>query len=111
MGVFKEEIIDLEHMWHKQVPVYLDSCDRGVMATPEVKARMREIVTSLPGMAKPIWKFDHGKVTQREYKSTVEWGGGDATEVRLLYVNDRPHKKEFFSIHLKSVRMPNGEDY
>ena len=108
MGVFKEEIIDLEQYAKKQVQIYLDSCDYGIRATQSIKNRMREIILSLPNMAKPVWKMD-GNTIQRDYRSVVEWGGGDATEVHVLYVNDKLRKKEYFSIDLHAIRVSDDD--
>ena len=44
------------------------------------------------------------------YRSVVEWGGGDATEVRVLYVNDKLRKKEYFSIDLHAIQV-SDDDY
>lgn len=105
MGVFKEEVGALEWLARKQVRIYPDSADYGVYATKSVRNTVRWAIQNLPGnMAKPLWKFDHANITQRFYETTVEWGGGDATHIHVLYVNDRPKQKEFFSISLNPVR-------
>lgn len=105
MGVFKEEIRLLEDLYKRQVQIYGDAIDYGVIATPRTKNTMRDIITSLPGMAKPIWKSNALNMIQRTYESTVEWGGGDATKVCVHYVNDIPYKKEFFTIDMRAIRV------
>lgn len=109
MGVFKEEVNYLEGLVAQQKRIYSDSIDYGVSATDEIKNQVRETLQALPGATencpagKPVWKSEAGNVTQRLYKSRVKWSMEDGVAIGILYVNDRPRKKEYFTIGLLPI--------
>jgi len=98
MGVFKEEVNALEDLAKKQVRIYPDSCDFGVVATDEVKDTMRWVIKSLLELdeSEIVWRMDANGVTQRQYRLTVYFSLEDGITFNVLYFRDR--KNEYFSI-------------
>lgn len=105
MGVFKEEVNALEDLAKRQVRIYPDSCDFGVIATDEVKDTMRWVIKSLLELdeSRVVWKMDTLGVTQRQYELTVYFSIEDGVTFDVLYYKDR--KNEYFSI--SSKRAPS----
>lgn len=103
MSVFKEEVDELENLARRQRQIYSDACDYGILATPEIKDSMRRLLKTLPDV-RVTWKSNK-PIVQRTYESVICWSGEDGTKVRIHYANDKPRKKEYFSIDLERANF------
>jgi len=95
-----EELHDLEELALHQQRVYPDSEEKGVFANDVIKGRkagewLREIIHTLlrlPGSE--IYYRSDGPKIERSYLLQID----EKKKIRILYVNDRPNKKDYFSI-------------
>lgn len=113
MGVFKEEVGALEDLFRKQVRIYPDACDFGVLATPEIKDTMRWVLESLLPLEgnRVVNKVTRPDYVERRYALIVYWSPGDGIIANVVYVNDKTRKKEFFEIDLHPIHGGEEEDY
>lgn len=108
MGIFKEEARYLEDMEKFQIPIYTDACDRGIFATEEVKAQMKETIQTLLDLTHSYieWGTDNAGI-QRVYNLLIIWeADGEmvyGTQYKVGYYKDRD--AEFFSIDSKRVEL------
>lgn len=100
MSMFKEEIRYLEDLARRQVRIYSDACDEGILATPEIKRDMCNVLTTLLNLegSRIIDRQDRPNYVARTYHLEIQWTKCDWTTISLAYINDRRAKKEFFTI-------------
>lgn len=100
MGMFKEEIRYLEDLAKQQVRIYSDACDTGVLATPEIKRDMRDILETLLSLegSKVIGRQNDSFCVSRDYHLEIQWSKSEWTAISVAYINDKRAKKEFFTV-------------
>lgn len=108
MGVFKEEVYQLQSWSHRQERIYEDACDYGILATDEIKKRMKEILLALPELV-VTEKINSRTQICRQYNSKVWWEPGNGVNIGIGYVKDLQRKKEFFTIYMVNLHTSEEE--
>lgn len=112
MSVFKEEIRALEDLWQRQVRIYPDAADYGVLATNKIKETTRWVLKSLMSLGgnSSVHKIDHPGYVERKYRLTVYWSESEGTTAIVTYINDKQRAKEFFTIELHNTFNEDNEE-
>lgn len=119
MGVFKEELYELEQLARKQSYVFLDeegqpeSADYGLFDTPEVRKQIQELISVLPdGRTINLTNFKN-EVIGRQFKTAICWeiDGGCASYnvVSIKWYKAQGRHKAYFEIDGYHAHTPVSE--